>query len=308
VEPQANLLARRRAGKTTLWLARRSRIRLDMLAGLRRSLARIVPVPALPPDAHIGEVCLTVSDLERSIAFYTDVLGCTEHERAPGRSALGARDGRVLIRLADDKHARPRLRRSSGLFHFAILVPDRAALGRSLRRLAERRWPLTGASDHLVSEALYLDDPDGLGIEIYRDRPRAEWTRDAGDVVMATDPLDLDDVAREPGAGGPWSGLDAGTIVGHVHLHVPDLDEAERLYCGEVGFATTSRRYPGALFVAAGDYHHHLGLNVWAGRGAPPPEPGTVGLDSFTIEAGGLPPRQLLDDTTRVRVTCRPAG
>jgi catechol 2,3-dioxygenase len=265
-------------------------------------------VPALPPDAQIGEVSLTVSDLERSMAFYTDVLGFTEYERAAGRSALGPRDGRVLVRLGEHRGARPRVQRSGGLFHFAILVSDRAALGRSLRRLAERQWPLTGASDHLVSEALYLDDPDGLGIEIYRDRPRTEWTRDAGEVVMATDPLDVDGVAREAGAERPWSGLDADTSVGHVHLQVPDLDDAERLYCDEVGFAATLRRYPGALFVAAGDYHHHLGLNVWAGRGAPPPEPGTVGLDSFTIEASGLSPRQLLDDTTGVRVTCRPTG
>lgn len=265
-------------------------------------------MPSLPADAHIGEVSLTVSDLDRSVAFYTGVLGLTEHEREAGRSALGPQEGRVLIRLDERRGARSRVRRSSGLYHFAILVPDRHALGQSLRRLADERWPLTGAADHLVSEALYLDDPDGLGIEIYRDRPRSEWRRDEGEVVMATEPLDLDAVARESGAARPWTGLQSDTTVGHVHLHVPDLDTAEGLYCADVGFSPTSRRYPGALFVAAGDYHHHLGLNIWAGRGAPPPEPGTVGLDSFTIEAGGLPPRSLLDETTHVRVDCRPTG
>ena len=260
----------------------------------------------LPPDAHIGEVHLTVSDLNRSVGFYTGLLGFAEVERNGSRAALGPAGGPAIVHLEGHANARPRARRTSGLFHIAILVPDRAALGRSLRRLAEQRWPLTGAADHLVSEALYLNDPDGLGIEIYRDRLQNEWTRTAGEVVMATEPLDLDDVASEPGADQPWSGLEAGTRIGHVHLQVPDLDGAERFYCGVIGFTPTLRRYPGALFVAAGVYHHHVGLNVWAGPGAPPPEPGTVGLDAFAIEASTLPPRRLVDDTTRVTVTCRP--
>jgi catechol 2,3-dioxygenase len=262
----------------------------------------------LPPDAHIGEVHLTVSDLNRSVGFYTGVLGFAELQRSGSRVALGPAGGPAIVHLEGRTDARPRERRTSGLYHVAILVPDRAALGRSLRRLSEQRWPLTGASDHLVSEALYLDDPDALGIEIYRDRPQHEWTRTGGEVVMATEPLDLDDVASEPGAGQPWSGLHTGTRIGHVHLHVPDLEGAERFYCDTIGFAPKLRRYPGALFVAAGSYHHHVGLNVWAGLGAPPPEPGTVGLDVFTIEASTLPSRRLVDDTTRVTVTCRPTG
>lgn len=262
----------------------------------------------LPADAHIGEVSLTVSDLERSVAFYTDVLGFTALERGPHRSALGPADGPVLLRLTARPGARPRLPRTSGLFHVAILVPSRAALGRSLRHLAERRWPLTGASDHLVSEALYLSDPDGLGLEIYRDRSPSTWARSEGEVRMATEPLDLDDVAREPGAERPWAGLDAGTMVGHVHLHVPDLAAAEALYCGDIGLSATLRRYPGALFVAAGTYHHHLGLNIWAGRGAPPPAAGTVGLEAFTIEGTGVPARVVADEATGVRVVCGGAG
>jgi catechol 2,3-dioxygenase len=257
---------------------------------------------ALPSDAHVGEVSLTVSNLDRSVAFYTNVLGFEARDGGASQAALAPPGGRVLVRLEERRGARPRSRRTSGLYHVAVLVPDRAALGRSLRRLADRQWPLTGASDHLVSEALYLDDPDGLGIEIYRDRPRTEWTEDAGEIVMATEPLDLADLA---GAGeGAWSGLDAATIIGHVHLQVPDLGSAEKRYCEDIGFAPTLRRYPGALFVAAGGYHHHLGLNTWAGRGAPPPESGTVGLDAFTIEARTIAPREVHDASTGVTARC----
>jgi catechol 2,3-dioxygenase len=263
---------------------------------------------ALPSDAHIGEVSLTISDLDRSVAFYTDVLGFEVRERTAAGAALAPRGGRVLVRLEQRPGAGPRSRRTSGLYHFAVLVATRGALGRSLRRLADRRWPLTGASDHLVSEALYLDDPDGLGIEIYRDRPRVEWTEEGGEIVMATEPLDLNELAGTDGAESLSAGLDPETVIGHVHLHVPDLLAAERLYCEDVGFAPTLRRYPGALFVAAGGYHHHLGLNVWAGRGAPPPAADTVGLATFTIEARTLTPRDVADAATGVTVRCLATG
>lgn len=265
-------------------------------------------MPILPSDAHVGEVRLRVADLNRSAAFYTEVIGFAILDRGPRHLVLGPAAGRVLLRIDAEPGARPRSPRTSGLFHFAILVPDRAALGRSLRRLADQRWPLTGASDHLVSEALYLNDPDGLGIEIYRDRPADTWTRDGGEVIMATEPLDLDSVAGEAGAERPWSGLDAGTAIGHVHLHVPDLAGAEAFYCGGIGLSPTLRRYPGALFVAAGTYHHHLGLNTWAGRGVPPPAAGTVGLVSFTIEGTGVAPRSIDDEATGVRVVCGAMG
>jgi len=252
----------------------------------------------LPADAHIGQVSLTVSNLDRSLQFYRDVLGF--EEVAPGR--LAPAGGRVLIELHERKDAIAKPRRSSGLFHFAILVPSRAALGRSLRRLAEKRWPMSGAADHLVSEALYLDDPDGLGIEIYRDRPRDTWRVANGELAMATDPLDLQAIHDEPGADTPWSGLEAGTIIGHVHLHVPHIDTAEGFYCGRIGFEPVVRRYPGALFVSAGGYHHHLGLNTWVGVGAPPPPDNAVGLRSFTIESKSVPPQNVDDEATRVTV------
>jgi catechol 2,3-dioxygenase len=253
---------------------------------------------SLPADAHIGHVSLTVRDLGQSLSFYRDVLGFDE--LGPGR--LGPRGGRVLIELYENRDAVARPRRSAGLYHFAILVPSRAALGRSLRRLDEKRWPMSGAADHLVSEALYLDDPDGLGIEIYRDRPREPWKTANGELAMATDPLDLQAVYEEPGAEAPWNGLEAGTIMGHVHLHVPHLDTAEAFYCERIGFDPVVRRYPGALFVSAGGYHHHLGLNTWAGVGAPPPPENAVGLRSFTIESATLKPAQVTDELTGVQV------
>jgi catechol 2,3-dioxygenase len=254
---------------------------------------------SLPADAHIGQVSLTVRNITQSIDFYRDVLGfesTPEGLRPPG--------GRILVELHERTDAIAKPRRSCGLFHFAILVPSRAAIGRSLRRLAEKRWPISGAADHLVSEALYLNDPDGLGIEIYRDRPRDTWRiAGSGEIAMATDPLDLQAIHDEPGADAPWTGLEAGTAIGHVHLHVPHLDTAEAFYCGRIGFSPTVRGYPGALFDAAGGYHHHVGLNTWAGAGAPPPPENAVGLRGFTIESTAIRSEDIEDDATRVRVS-----
>jgi len=244
----------------------------------------------LPDGTAIGAVDLVVRDLDRSLGFYTQTIGFEERGRKGGVAELGAGD-RTLLRLRGEPEAPPRPPRTTGLFHFAILVPSRAELARSLVRLAERGWRLTGASDHLVSEALYLNDPDGIGIEIYRDRPRGDWPRRDGVVQMATLPLDLDDVASElePGAA-LEAPVDPGTVIGHVHLNVADLQASEDFWCGEVGFDVIVRAYPGALFVSAGGYHHHLGLNTWAGAGAPPPPAGAIGLESFEIVAPGTDP------------------
>ncbi|MSO62133.1 MAG: VOC family protein [Acidobacteria bacterium] len=256
----------------------------------------------LPADAHLGAVSLTVKDLDRSVSFYRDILGFRELSREGRTAFLSANGDRVLIELHERRDAVAKPRRSTGLFHFAILVPSRAALGRSLRRLSDRQWPLSGVADHLVSEALYLNDPDGLGIEIYRDRPRDTWRSANGELAMATDPLDVESVANEPGAEVTWHGLETGTVIGHVHLHVSRLDKGEAFYCGRIGFEPVVRGYPGALFVSAGGYHHHLGMNTWVGVGAAAPPENAVGLRSFTVEARDLESRLVDDASTRVVV------
>ncbi|MEA2552917.1 MAG: catechol 2,3-dioxygenase [Fimbriimonadaceae bacterium] len=247
---------------------------------------------SIDPRTKIGPVALKVADLARSEQFYSDVLGMQALERGSGTLTMGAA-GISLLELEERPGARPKPTRATGLYHFAILVPSREALGLSLRRLAETEYPLQGAADHLVSEALYLPDPDGSGIEIYRDRPREEWTFREGQVEMATDPLDLESLLREAGDQ-PFSGLPTETTMGHVHLHVRDLAEAEAFYRGLLGFDMMLRWPPSALFMSAGGYHHHIGLNTWAGVGAPPPPEDAAGLKHFTIE---LPDRSTHDST-----------
>lgn len=242
------------------------------------------PAMAIHPDTSLGMVRLTVSELDRSRRFYEQALGLTAIEQEDGALAFGVGSERPLVELRGDSTASPLDRRATGLFHLAILLPSRADLGFALARLAGARWPLDGASDHLVSEALYLSDPDGNGIEIYRDRPRDEWSYVDGQLAMSTLPLDLDSIIAEiRGAPAHQPQAPASTRIGHVHLQVSDLRAAEEFYSGVLGFDVVVRGYPGALFVSAGGYHHHLGLNTWHSLGAAPPPPGAVGLRNFEI-------------------------
>lgn len=253
------------------------------------AFGRRPPRYRLPAELRLGAVRLQVADLDRSLRWYTDVLGFQPLERTPGRALLGAADRVPLVELVELAGARPAPRRGRlGLYHFAILVPDRASLGRLVAHLA-RIGARAGSADHLVSEALYLTDPDGLGIEVYADRPRDTWSVRGDELVMASDPLDLDDLVRAAG-GSLWTGLPAGTTVGHVHLHVADLDAASRFYHEALGLDAVVFSYPGALFLSAGGYHHHLGLNTWAGAGAARPAPGDARLLEWTIE---LPAEEL---------------
>ena len=241
---------------------------------------------AIDPATEMGTVRLTVSDLARSAAFYERAVGLRAEEIADGGIALRAADGPPLIELHSDGSAPPLDRHRTGLFHLAVLLPSRVELALALARLAAAEWPLDGASDHLVSEALYLSDPDGNGIEIYHDRPREDWRWSEDGVAMATLPLDLRNLLAELPPQRPHEGdlgVPAGTRIGHVHLQVADLADAEAFYSGVLGFDVVTRGYPGALFVSAGGYHHHLGLNTWHSAGAPPPEPGAVGLRSFEV-------------------------
>jgi catechol 2,3-dioxygenase len=244
------------------------------------------------PKTSMGTVRLTVSDLARSRAFYEEAVGLRASEQADGTLAFGVADERPLVELRGDGSAAVLDRSATGLYHLAVLVPSRLDLAFALARLANARWPLDGASDHLVSEALYLSDPDGNGIEIYRDRPREEWRWVDGQLAMSTLPLDLQDLLHQLGDAHAIPPLaPSGTRIGHVHLQVSDLAEAEAFYSGVLGFEGTVRGYPGALFVSAGGYHHHLGLNTWHSRGAAPPAPGAVGLRSFEVilpDAGEL--------------------
>lgn len=230
----------------------------------------------------VGPVRLTVAELGRALSFYEGVLGMQGARLPDGDYALSA-GGATLLLLDERRGARPKPQRSTGLYHVAILMPTRRELARVIARLAETGYPVTGASDHLVSEALYLDDPDGNGLEIYADRPRSAWPRAGHEVRMSVDPLDIDGLLRELGVHEPWTGLAAGTTVGHVHLHVNDLRAAEGFYVGVLGFEVMQRFGSSALFVAAGGYHHHLGLNVWAGVGAPPPPADAVGLRHYAV-------------------------
>jgi catechol 2,3-dioxygenase len=239
---------------------------------------------SIHPATTVGPVNLTVRDLKRSEQFYIDVLGFKPLPRRGDTLSLTADGARPLLELKENPAAPPRPPRTSGLYHFAVLMPSRPDLARSIRRLAELRYPIQGGADHLVSEALYLADPDDNGIELYRDRPRDTWTLPNGEIRMATDPLDLDGILDElEGDTRPWEGLAAGTRIGHVHLNVGDLERAEAFYHGVLGFDVMVRRAHGALFVSAGGYHHHLGLNIWNGAGAPPPPPGAIGLREYGI-------------------------
>ncbi len=246
----------------------------------------------LPAATRLGPVRLQVADLGRSLAYYQSVLGLRVLEEDRSHAALGPHgDDRPLVALREHAAALPAPRHGMlGLYHFAILLPDRAALGRFVRHLGAIGAE-AGAADHRVSEALYLQDPDNLGIEVYADRPRERWQRKGRELVMASDPLDFEGLLGAAGDA-PWSGMPAGTTIGHVHLHVGDIADASRFFSDVLGFDRTVWEYPGALFLAAGGYHHHLGTNPWAGRGATPPTPHHAQLLEWTIE---LPDAASLD-------------
>lgn len=248
----------------------------------------------LPAATRVGPVTLQIGNLERSLDYYRGVLGLELLESGSSGARLGTPTGSILVELRERRGARPRPQGRTGLFHFAILVPDRPALGRFAHHAGEL-GVLTGASDHLVSEALYLWDPDALGIEVYADRPRADWRRRGRELMMATDPLDMVSLLEAAGDES-WDGMPPGTVIGHVHLHVGDLERAAEFFSEALGFDRTVWRYPGALFLGAGGYHHHLGTNVWAGRDATPPTADEAQLLEWTVE---LPDAEGLEAAAR---------
>ena len=223
----------------------------------------------LPDETYIASVRLQVADLDRSISYYETVLGMSVLNRGDGRAELGSSaDKRALLYLVERRAARPVPRRGLlGLYHFAVLLPDRSALGRFIAHLSDI-GVYAGMSDHKVSEAVYLTDPDGLGIEVYADRSRDMWTLSERQLEMSTKPLNVADVVAAAG-GKKWDGIPAGTRIGHVHFYVGNIDEAAQFYHAGLGLDKIVWNYPGALFMSAGGYHHHVGVNTWA-QGASP--------------------------------------
>jgi catechol 2,3-dioxygenase len=236
----------------------------------------------LPAATTIGSATLRIADEQRALALYRDIIGLKVQGRENGKIALGA-GGQPFLFLEVAEGAEPRPKRGlTGLYHVAILLPDRAALGSAISRLTNAGIKL-GAADHNVSEAIYLYDADGNGLEIYRDRPREEWPWKDGLVRMANAPLDFEAILAEGGKEEPDEHLPAGTRIGHVHLQVGDLAEAEKFYTGILGFTKTAMLH-GALFASAGGYHHHIAANVWDSRNAPSPPDRMAGLREFVLE------------------------
>jgi catechol 2,3-dioxygenase len=249
----------------------------------------------LPAETRLGSIRLRVGDVDRLREFYETTIGLRTIAEAEGVSSLAA-NGAALVELVADPDAPARPPGSTGLFHLAILLPTRADLARTLRRVVGSGWSLEGASEHLVSEALYLSDPEGNGIELYRDRPREEWPVSGDSVEIATLPLDLWDLLAEPGGEEADAALPAGTRLGHVHLQVADLGAAESFWVDTLGLDVTARAVPGALFTSAGGYHHHVGMNTWSSAGGPAPPEGSRGLVQFEVV---LPDADAVEDAAR---------
>ncbi len=239
-------------------------------------------------QSTIGTVYLNVSSLDRLLPFYVDVIGLHELRREGRTVYLGA--GAEALLALSEQAAYRRVPGSTGLYHFAILMPSREALGRSFKRLIDTNTQLQGGSDHGVSEALYLADPEGNGIELYRDRPRSEWYDAQGRFLLTTAPLDTRGVL-DSANGMAWSGLHPETIMGHIHLHVAALPETETFYCDLLGLdMMMNMPGMGALFLSYEGYHHHIGANIWAGRTPPPDD--ALGLDKYVLH---LPDAAALD-------------
>lgn len=257
------------------------------------------------PNLFTDELSLNVTDLHRSIAYYEQVIGFRVLEQQDRKAVLTADGKTPLLTLEQPEGVQPKEGRRTGMYHFALLLPSRAYLSAFLRHIAKNRVRL-GAADHHVSEALYLSDPDGNEIEVYRDRPSSEWIWKGSEVHMVTDPLDAEGILAE--SDDEWKGLPEETIIGHMHLHVADLAAAEKFYCEGLGFSAVCH-YPGALFVSTGGYHHHIGLNIWNGVGAPPKSPNSAGMNWFTLVFADEEARkQALEKLERLGTTASPAG
>ncbi len=231
------------------------------------------------PITFVGDVSINVMDLNKAIQFYQEIIGFQVLTQNDRKAVLTADGQTPLLTLEQPINVIEKEEKTTGLYHFAILLPTRADLSAFLRHLHQKGYRF-GASDHYVSEALYLRDPDGNGIEVYRDRLATEWTWSNGEVAMTTIPLDKQSLLEASDT--IWSGLPAGTVMGHIHLHVSELQKTEEFYSKGLGFQVVNR-YQGALFTSTGGYHHHIGLNIWNGVGAPAPKKNSVGLNWYSL-------------------------
>jgi catechol 2,3-dioxygenase len=241
------------------------------------------PTFASRTPLHIGAVALKVRNLDRIAAFYRDAIGLALLDRGENGATLGT-GGAALLHLEWAPRAKPDDAREAGLYHTAFLMPTRADLARWILHAARTKVPLTGASDHAVSEAFYLDDPEGNGIEVYSDRPAESWQWTGNDLRITTDPLDIDDILREVPSNAAFPGAPDGLRIGHVHLRVGDDAKAEEFYRDAIGLDVTRRR-SGASFLSSGRYHHHIAANVWHSAGAGKRDEERAGLCWFELEA-----------------------
>jgi len=247
-----------------------------------------IPTAASRAPLHIGAIGMTVRDLDRLTAYYRDMLGLTVQEHTGQAATLGV-DGAPLLELIHKPDALPDDPREAGLYHTAFLMPTRADLARWILHAAKTRVPITGASDHDVSEAIYLDDPEGNGVEVYSDRPREKWRRDGELIFQKTDPLDIDAIVGEiDPATATYPGAPGGLRIGHIHLRVGNIAKAEEFYRGTLGLDLTRRR-TGATFLSSGGYHHHVAVNVWHSEGAGARNRKRAGLDWFAMEISDQP-------------------
>ncbi|MCA1321418.1 VOC family protein [Bacillus tianshenii] len=234
------------------------------------------------PNTFVGEVVITVADIDRSLAFYQEIIGFKVLKKSEKKATLTADGMTALLSIEQPEDVSPKGRRTTGLYHFAILLPDRRNLGSFIQHLIQKKHSIQGASDHLVSEALYMADPDGNGIEVYTDRPSSSWNWQEQEVEMTSEALDIQSILSES-EGTEWNGLPSETRMGHIHLHVAELAESANFYTKGLGFDIVNRYGGQALFLSSGKYHHHIGLNTWNGVGAPKPENNSVGLKHFTL-------------------------
>lgn len=234
------------------------------------------------PHTYVSQVDLKVTDIERSLAFYQNVIGLKVQGHTAKKAILSADGKTPLLTLEQPENVIPKQRRTTGLYHFALLLPSRQDLGKILQHFMDTRYPLQGASNHIFSEALYLADPDGNGIEIYADRPPATWPWKNGLLVAASEPLDVESVLAETN-GGEWNGLPTGTVMGHLHLHGSELKHIKEFYQEGLGFDIVINIPDQALFFSTGRYHHHIAVNVWNGIGAPTPPENSVGLMKYSL-------------------------